>query len=112
MLSGYILAQGTMTAKHDIVVDDFCLRQFSQEENYSKIRLPPSEFEEQVNAYYQANPTLVDGYAPFCKHIFMPNFAGLRSGTSPITSENVHLLRSVYEARKEKELPVLVRVEG
>jgi hypothetical protein len=39
----------------------------------------------------------------------MPNFAGLPSGTAAITPENEHLLRSTYEARTEKELPVLVR---
>lgn len=71
---------------------------------------PNSDFEAKVNAFYQEHPTLHGGYAPFCKHIFMPNFAGLPSGTAAITPENEHLLRSTYEARTEKELPVLVRV--
>lgn len=93
----------------DLVVDDFCLRQFSPEYGGSKITMPPAEFEAKVNAYYHANPNLADGYAPFCKHIFMPNFAGLTAGTAPITPENEHLLRSVYEARTEQELPVMVR---
>lgn len=39
----------------------------------------------------------------------MPNFAGLPSGTAAITPQNEPLLRSAYEARTEKELPVLVR---
>jgi hypothetical protein len=97
------------TSKHDLVVDDFCLRQFSLEYGGSRITMAPAEFEAKVNEYYQANLTLADGYAPFCKHVFMPNFAGLTAGTAPITPGNEHLLRSVYEARTEQELPVMVR---
>lgn len=52
---------------------------------------------------------LVDGYAPFCKHLFIPNFTPARGSCLEITSENEHLLRSGYEARTEQELPVLVR---
>lgn len=49
-------------------------------------------------------------YAPFCKHIFIPNFvSGLQVGDMSITTDNVHLLRSGYKARTEKELPVLMR---
>lgn len=62
-----------------------------------------------MNAFYREHPTLHEGYAPFCKHVFMPNFAGLPSGTAAITPENEPLLRTAYEARTEKELPVLVR---
>jgi hypothetical protein len=39
----------------------------------------------------------------------VPNFAGLTSGTIEITPENEQHLRTVYEARTDKELPVLVR---
>jgi hypothetical protein len=49
-------------------------------------------------------------YAPFCKHIFIPNFlSGLKVGAMPITPDNVHLVKSGYKARTEKELPVLMR---
>jgi hypothetical protein len=95
-------------AKHDLVVDDFCMRQFSPDYGGSRIEMTPAEFEAKVNEFYREHPTLADGYAPFCKHVFMPNFAGLTSGTAPITPENEHLLRSLYEARTEKELPVMV----
>jgi len=97
--------------KHDLLVDDFCLRQFSPEYGGSRITMAPADFEAIVNEYHLANPTLADGYAPFCKHVFMPNFAGLTAGTAPITPENEHLLRSVYEARTEQELPVMVRAK-
>lgn len=84
------------------------MRQFSPDYGGSRIEMTPGEFEAKVNEFYREHPTLADGYAPFCKHVFMPNFAGLTSGTAPITLENEHLLRSLYEARTEKELPVMV----
>lgn len=37
---------------------------------------------------------LVDGYAPFCKHIFVPNFVGAKLGALEITDTNRHLVRS------------------
>ena len=49
------------------------------------------------------------GYAPFCKHLFVPNFTPAASAYAAITPENRHLLRSGYEARTEEELPVLIR---
>ena len=51
---------------------------------------------------------LKDGYAPFCKHLFMPNFTDW-SGCVKISEENEGHLRSSYEARRENELPVLTR---
>lgn len=52
---------------------------------------------------------LVDGYAPFCKHIFVPNFAEVKRTIVPITPENTATLVTGYEARTEKELAVLSR---
>jgi len=42
---------------------------------------------------------LVDGYAWFCKHFFVPNFVGASVGVIPITDSNEHLLKTAYEAR-------------
>ncbi|KAK2195987.1 Protein of unknown function DUF3228 [Babesia duncani] len=50
-----------------------------------------------------------DGYAPFCKHLFIKNFTDATCGTIDITKENEHLLRSGYIARTAKELAVLTR---
>lgn len=50
-----------------------------------------------------------DGYAPFCKHVFVLNVANALAGVAEITPENRHLLHSGYEARRPEELPVLVR---
>jgi len=66
--------------------------------------------EAKVNELYWEKEELVDGYAPFCKHIFVPNFLeGARAEAAPITEQNKHLLLSGYEARKPEELPVLSR---
>jgi hypothetical protein len=43
------------------------------------------------------------------KHLFIPNFANVKCGYTKITPENRHLIESCYEARKEKELPVLIQ---
>ncbi len=47
--------------------------------------------------------------APFCKHLFVPNFTPAKLNYLKITTENEGSLRSAYEARTEQELPVLVR---
>lgn len=52
---------------------------------------------------------LKEGYAPFCKHIFVENLTETKNAILPITQDNQHLLQTAYEARTEKELPVLRR---
>jgi hypothetical protein len=52
---------------------------------------------------------LKDGYAPFCKHLFVDNFTETLTPLVKITKDNDHLLRTFYEARRETELPVLRR---
>lgn len=32
------------------------------------------EFMNKLNEIYLKEPNLIDGYAPFCKHLFVPNF--------------------------------------
>ena len=68
----------------------------------------PDQFLAQVNRQYDPKH-FVNGYAPFCKHLFLPNFSEARLGVLPITPKNLVRLRSGYEARTESELPVLVR---
>ena len=75
--------------------------------NYDK-----EAFAERVNSYYMQvkdQGGLKDGYAPFCKHLFIENFTEAISSFIKINSENEKYLRSGYEARRENELPVLVR---
>ena len=103
----------TMASSKMFNLDEFVLRQFD-DPNYSgtKIAYDKAEFEAKINAMHASGEyPLVDGYAPFCKHLFVPNFVG-DSITVPyleITPENEHHLRSGYEARTEQELPVMVR---
>jgi len=52
---------------------------------------------------------MVDGYAPFCKHVFVPNFVGAKASTLTITDDNAKHIRSEYKSRKPGELPVLTR---
>ena len=52
---------------------------------------------------------IMDGYAPFCKLIAIPNFTNARVGSMPIDIANYQYLRSGYSSRTEKELPVMSR---
>ena len=68
------------------------------------------DFAAQINRLHaEGKAPLVDGYAPFCKHVFVPNFTEAKLPYLAITPENEHLLRSAYEARTEQELAVLIR---
>lgn len=49
-----------------------------------------------------------DGYASFCKLLFVTNWTNARVGTLPIAGNEVYL-KSEYKARQDGELPVLVR---
>ena len=97
-----------------IVLNDSCLSQFgsanSDEQNL--ITMEKEAFLELINRYYievKESTGLVDGYAPFCKHLFVSNFTQLTTSTACITSENAHLLQTCYESRYPLELPVLTR---
>jgi len=100
-----------------ICMDQFAARQFTGD-NAATIKYDPTEFANKVNEMYHeqlkqhngdVDKVLVAGYAPFCKHIFVPNFVEALSGAVKISEENKHLLTSEYQARTEQELPVLVR---
>lgn len=101
-------------ASKNLVVDPFCFRQFKEHESSegyqgTVFNVPIAKFEQVVNERFDASD-LKDGYAPFCKHLFIDNdFTDARVCVLPITKENEHFLRSKYEARNEKELPVLTR---
>ena len=108
-----LLHTSMSAAKHDLVLDPFVLRQFDDPE-YAGTRFDydKTAFEAKVNEYYTSGSyPLMDGYAPFCKHLFVPNFVGdsIRVPYLEISAENESKLRSGYDARREDELPVLVR---
>ena len=93
-------------------LDDFAMRQWD-DPNYggTKIDFAKADFVKRVHdAHKSGDAPLVDGYAPFCKHVFVPNFIpGTKVGAIEITKDNEHLLRSGYSARSDAELPVLTR---
>lgn len=67
----------------------------------------PEQFVQRLNE--EAPVAVLDGYAPFCKLHVHRNWTSTKCMTIPIESGNRHLLRSAYEARNSRELPVLVR---
>eukprot|EP00177_Eucheuma_denticulatum_P007022 GFKZ01012774.1.p1 GENE.GFKZ01012774.1~~GFKZ01012774.1.p1 ORF type:complete len:242 (-),score=33.49 GFKZ01012774.1:777-1409(-) len=109
------------SASAPIALDSFARRQFDDPAYHgTKIPISPTAFMTHVLCYYSQRqqvadqfpdaPVLVDGYAPFCKHIFMPNFVtGIVDGAVRITDDNRGKLRTEYEARRSDELPVLKR---
>lgn len=113
--STIVRALTTKSMTKNLVVDPFCFRQFqehSQSENYGgtvfKLAIP--QFEEVVNARFKQED-LKDGYAPFCKHLFLVNdFTGddARVNVVPVKG-NEHLIRTEYAARNSKEVPILQR---
>ena len=57
-----------------IVLDKFCFQQFDNNENKIFIDYEMKAFAENINEYYlNTQDCLKDGYAPFCKHIFIKN---------------------------------------
>eukprot|EP01086_Lenisia_limosa_P013417 TRINITY_DN42520_c0_g1_i1.p1 TRINITY_DN42520_c0_g1~~TRINITY_DN42520_c0_g1_i1.p1 ORF type:complete len:195 (+),score=39.33 TRINITY_DN42520_c0_g1_i1:3-587(+) len=92
-----------------LAIDPFALRQWEADHTGTRFTIKPEEFVAKVTAHYENEKMLHDGYAPFCKHIILPNFTDAKVGAVEITDDNRHLLRSGYLARTEKELPVLCR---
>lgn len=98
--------------KRTFSIDKFALRQFT-DPNYlgTKISYDPSAFADKINEYFDSGSyALIEGYAPFCKHLFVPNFIGeTKCDYVLITAENKHLIETDYVSRTASELPVLSR---
>lgn len=73
------------------------------------VGMTSEELVELANQALEQGSVLVDGYAPFCKHLFVRNPSSTKAGIAAVTPENANMLRSGYEARREGELPVLTR---
>lgn len=101
-----------MKSTFKIVLDPFCFKQFDPAAGSLFINYDRAEFTEKVNNHYlqvKDQGGLHDGYAPFCKHLFIENFTDAISAYTKITKENEGFMKSAYEARRENELPVLNR---
>jgi len=100
-------------------MDLFCMKQFavhtSSGGQHIGIPCEADEFVRITNAYYAESggeSALAAGYAPFCKHLFVPadRFSfRVPCSYAAITTENKCHLESTYSARTDKELPVLTR---
>lgn len=93
-----------------IAITPFALRNWQPGASGTLIDgISPQDLTARCNSALVQGAPLVDGYAPFCKHIFIPNDTPTPCGFMPITQGNRHLLRSGYKARREGELAVLER---
>lgn len=110
-----------------IKVTDFGKRQFEGKSNGTKITdFTFEEFEEHLNKVLSSDNgpfnwgtqedilkktgfKIIDGYAPFCKLIAVPNFTNARVGSMPIDMANYQYLRHGYSSRTPAELPVMSR---
>ena len=92
-----------------IVLTDFARpRLFPRVPRPNTIRdLTAEQFEQSLNE--RRPQAVLPGYAPFCVLHVHRNWTTTRCLTVPITAANRPLLRSAYEARNDRELPVLVR---
>ena len=94
----------------ELILDQFSFRSFDKTRTNNYINMGKEEFLKNVNELYKSESMLVDGYAPFCKHLFVPNFVkGLKSCHIEITPETEKLIISKYDSRQKNELPVLIR---
>lgn len=85
---------------------DFALRNWNDGASTRVVGMSPEEMVALCNS--TANQ-LADGYAPFCKHLFIKNDTATRAAFAPISDENQRFLKSGYLARREGELAVLER---
>ena len=87
-------------------ITDFALRNWEEGASTRILGFSPEEL---VAACEAAGGPLVDGYAPFCKHLFLKNESETRAAFERISEANRGFLRSGYVVRREGELAVLER---
>jgi hypothetical protein len=93
-----------------IAMTSFALRNWEPGTSGTRIEgITPGELVAHCNAAVGKGVTLIDGYAPFCKHLFLDNATPTRCGFAPISDDNRQKLRSGYRSRREGELAVLER---
>ena len=93
-----------------IAMTEFALRNWEPGASGTKVEgIEPDELVANCNAAMANGTQLVEGYAPFCMHLFLENTTTTRCGFAPITEDNRHLLQSGYRSRREGELAVLER---
>lgn len=89
-----------------IAMTNFALRNWEPDASTHIVGISPDELVDRCNT---AGGPLVDGYALFCKHLFIENDTPTKAAFAKITDDNRALLASGYVARREGERPVLER---
>ena len=93
-----------------LILDQFAFRSFDKTRSSNYINMDKQDFLNKVNELYKSESQLVEGYAPFCKHLFVENFVkGLKSCHIEINKDTEKLIISKYDSRQKNELPVLIR---
>ena len=93
-------------------VDAFCARQWAPSASGTALpaSVSPADLLARVElAHAAGDAPLVDGYAPFCKHVFVRAWFDVAPGALPITPANAPKLKSGYTRRRPEELAVLAR---
>ena len=99
-----------MEKPKSLILDQFAFRSFDKTRTSNYINMDKQEFLNKVNDLYKSESQLVDGYAPFCKHLFVENFVkGLKSCHIEINKDTEKLIIRKYDSRQKNELPVLIR---
>lgn len=104
-----------MTSPARLGITDFALRRFDLEGDPTsetldtRIRSDAQSFLLYVREHFRDNAQLRDGYAPFCKHLFIPNKYPVIPGIIELNDEVKKAIESGYQARTSEELPVLSR---
>ena len=89
-----------------IGLTEFALRNWEDGASTRIVEMSPEGLVARCNA--MGGP-LMDGYAPFCKHLFLENDTPTRAAFAPITETNRWALNSGYVARRGGERAVLER---
>ena len=60
-----------MEKPKSLILDQFAFRSFDKTRTSNYINMDKQEFLNKVNDLYKSESQWVDGYAPFCKHLFI-----------------------------------------
>lgn len=91
-----------------IVLPAFALSHFDATKHPPAIPgITPEQFELEINE--RLPETVAPGYAPFCRLMWFENWTKAKTGIVAISGDISHFIMTEYEARRETELPVLMR---
>ena len=93
-----------------LILDTFAYRSFDKTYRKNYIDYSKENFLAEINKLLISYTQFKDGYAPFCKHLFIKNFVpNFKPNYVPITGQTEKLIKTCYETRQQNELPVLSR---